>query len=137
MLLPAVNTTIASSIISGYDVITFDDLSEKNEKPINANRTVFVFIFGFIIADAVIVNRYSFNNSFLYDCLPVEKVTVIGFGDYLTFPDIEVNPRFYMKTFVNVSNLVFSSSKEFEVSNGYQHFSLFVTPNAKCVLSLN
>jgi hypothetical protein len=65
----------------------------------------------------------------MFFCNPVEKVTVIGFGTY-TIP--EVNLRFYIESFTNVSILIGGTFKKLEVSGEYQHFSLFVTPSKYC-----
>ena len=136
-LLTIFSTTISSTTIPRNTAITFCDLSQKNEIKINVNEIVFVFIFGFIIIDAIIVEKLSLENTTLYGCYPVEKVIIIGFGDYVTHPDTEANPRFYIKSFTNVSLLYFHSSKIFGVSDEYQHFSLFVTPLSMVGLYFN
>jgi hypothetical protein len=109
-------------------------LSEESEKTIFAHKTMLVIPFGFIIADAVIKYKLPYNYIYCYLCTPVEKVTIIGFGDYQN--DSELRPRFFMKTFTNVSGLIFYSYK-FDASQEYQHISSFVTLRTDCILLFN
>jgi cell division protein FtsW (lipid II flippase) len=134
MLLTVVSTTIVGATISSSNAIPLNDLSEESEKTIFANETMLVIPFVFIIADAVIKYKLPYNYIYCYLCSPVEKVTVIGFGDYQN--DSEFRPRFFMKTFTNVSGLIFYSYK-FDTSQEYQHISSFVTPRTDCILLFN
>jgi hypothetical protein len=97
------------------------------------NVTGFALFFGVITIDSVINDKQSSANDTFYTCQPVKKVTVIGLGMYHNLNNPEYNIRFYMKTFTNVSILGFISTKQFEVSDKYQHFSLFVIPRYFCI----
>jgi len=136
ILLTAVSTTIASATINGSNTILFNDLSEESEKTIFADATMLVIQFGFTIADAVIKYKLPYNYIYCYLCSPVEKVTVIGFGVYSSNYTSEPHGRFFMKTFTNVSGLIFYSYK-FDTSQEYQHISSFVTPRSDCILLFN
>jgi hypothetical protein len=88
------------------------------------NETGFISRIGFVSIDAIIKEKYVYENESIYMCQPVEEVTFIGFG--IKFPQ-DHWAHFYMSTFTNISVLSFVSSKNFEVSDEYQHISLFVT----------
>jgi len=85
-------------------------------------------------ADGVVTETTSHPGGYYYNCTPVEKVTVIGFGFYYTEDDTEFHTRFYMKSFTNVSELLFIASEQLDVSNESQHISLFVTHQTPCLL---
>ena len=108
-------------------ILPLSATSEKSEKTLNENGTGFVFKFGFVTIDAIIKEKESFGTETIYYCQPVEKVTVIGFGTYYNSGSPERDYRFYMETFTNVHSLGFSSTKNFDVSDEYQHFSLLST----------
>jgi len=136
MLLMAVSATIVSATNRNSNAILLDEL-EKNEKTNNANITGFYSFFGVMIADIVITESERHPGGYIYNCTPVEKVTVIGFGSYYNLNDPEANNRFYMKSFTNVSELLFISSTKYDVSDEYQHISLFVTRRTPCMLIFN
>ena len=88
------------------------------------NQTGLIGVFGFVSFDAIIKEKYTYENDSIYLCTPVETVTVIGFS--IIFPQ-DYRAHFYMKTYTNVSELIFVTSKNYEVLDEYQHISLFVT----------
>ena len=140
-ILPTIvgETPLASKpFIRGSNVIGFDDVSKECKKTIHTNGTYFNFLFGFMIIDAIIVliaDKTNFSSICL--CMPVEKVTVIGFGYYSSVTDSDVHVRFYVKSFSNVSSLVGVTYKKLEASVEYQFFSLFVLPLNSCVFNLD
>ena len=48
------------------------------------NQTGFISVFGFVCIDAIIKEKYTYENDSIYRCTPVEKVTYLGFG--INFP---------------------------------------------------
>jgi hypothetical protein len=135
-----VGGTLSASkpFIRGSNAIRFDDVSEECKKTIHTNGTYFNFLFGFILIDAVIALIADKTNvSSICLCMPVEKVTVIGFGSYGSVTDSDVHVRFYVKSFSNVSSLVGVTYKKLEASVEYQLFSLFVLPANSCVFKFN
>ena len=88
------------------------------------NQTGVIGVFGFVSFDAIIKEKYTYENDSIYLCTPVETVTVIGFS--IIFPQ-DYRAHFYMKTYTNVSELIFVTSKNYELLDEYQHISLFVT----------
>jgi len=98
-----------------------------NFKTYGYNATWFLFGFGIITVDGTIDYIWDFNSSWYnyFLCYNVSKVTVIGFGAY--YP--ELNMRFYKNTLTNVTYLVGSILKRLEVSDEYQHLSIFATRN--------
>ena len=140
MLPTIVGATLSAStpFIRSSNAIRFDDVSEECKKIIHTNATHFNFLFGFILIHAIIAiisDKTNFSNICL--CMPVEKVTVIGFGSYSSVNDTNVHVRFYVKSFTNVSSLVGVTYKKLEPSVEYQRFSLFVLPRNSCVFQLN
>jgi hypothetical protein len=144
MLLTVVSTVNASATISGSNAIPLDDLLEKSEKTTNITVPFSCLLFGFVIIDAIIMAVEPYNDSYIYACAPVKKLTVIGFGFTCTFngtfngTDVDGNYsdihfRFYMKTFTNVTQLAFATSRKLDTTLDYKHFSLFVTPRHLCV----
>jgi hypothetical protein len=134
MLLMVLSTTIISATNSGRNAITFDDLSEENEKTIyTIDSNVFNLFFGFIIVDAVIseVIPVPEANYYVFMCEPVQKVTVIGQDAYLESP---YNKRFFIKSFTNVSVLIGITFKELEESEDYQHFFVVIKSQFPCEL---
>jgi hypothetical protein len=133
MMLTTVSTTIASATIRDSNTITVSNLLEENEKTINTNETYFLLIFGFIIIDAIIERVEQDNNTYVFLCEPVEKVTIIGFGSYTDENITELHTHFYMKTFTNVSWIGGITFRKLEASEVYQHFSLFDGLRNMCV----
>ena len=130
--------SVSKPFIRDNNAIRFDDVSEECKKTIHTNATYFKFLFGFIRIDAVIaVIADKTNYSSICLCMPVEKVTIIGFGYYGTVNDSDVHIRFYVKSFSNVSSLVGVTYKKLEASVEYQLFSLFVLPLNSCVIQFN
>lgn len=124
--------------VRSSNAIRFEDMSEEWNTTFHSNATHFNFLFGVILIHAIIVmisDKTNFSNICL--CMPVEKVTVIGFGFYSSGNDPDVHRRFYVKSFTNVSSLVGVTYKKLESSAEYQRFSLFVLPRNSCVFQLN
>ena len=135
-----VGATLSAStpFVRSSNAIRFDDVSEECKTTIQTNATHFNFLFGFILIHAIIAmisDKTNFSNICL--CMPVEKVTVIGFGSYRSVNDSDVHVRFYVKSFTNLSSLVGVTYKKLEPSEEYQRFSLFVLPRNSCVFQLN
>jgi hypothetical protein len=144
MLLTVFITTIAGAIIRSSNALPLDDLLEKSEKTINIKVPLSCLLFGIVIIDAIIMVVEPYNDSYIYACAFVKKLTVIGFGFTCTFngtfngTDVDGNYsdihfRFYMKTFTNVTQLAFATSRKLDTTLDYKHFSLFVTPRHLCV----
>jgi len=98
---------------------------------------VFMVISGMVIVDAKITDVEQID-TFLYSFVggPVERVTVIGYGVYSTGNDTDMNPRFSMKTFTNVSEIQGIAYKTLQVSDVYQQFSFIVTSRNKTFLTV-
>jgi len=144
MLLTVVSTTIAGATIRGSTALPLDDLLEKSEKTANIKLPLSCLLFGIVIIDAIIMVVEPFNDSYIYACAPVKKLTVIGFGFTCTFngtfngTDVDgnfsdIHSRFYMKTFTNATQLAGLTSRKLETTLDYKHFSLFVTPRHPCI----
>ena len=128
----------STPFVCSSNTIRFYDMSEECKTTIHSNATHFNFLFGFILIHAIIAmisDKTNFSNICL--CMPVEKVTVIGFGFYSSVNDPDDHVRFYVKSFTNVSSLVGVTYKKLESSVEYQRFSLFVLPRNSCVFQLN
>jgi hypothetical protein len=98
---------------------------------------VFMVISGMVIVDAKITDVEQID-TFLYSFVggPVERVTVIGYGVYSTGNGTDMNPRFSMKTFTNVSEIQGIAYKTLQVSDAYQQFSFIVTARNKIFLTV-
>jgi PKD repeat protein len=110
---------------------------EKNENINDADANCFYLLFGFMIADAVINESESHTGDYVYQYTSVEKVTLMVLGFFYTLNDTEFDKLFYMKSFTNVSELLFLSSTKFDVSDEYQHMSFFVIRDMPCTLIFN
>jgi hypothetical protein len=136
MMLTIFSNTIAGAIIRGSNAIPFGDLSEEKEKTINTNENMLILLLGFMSADGVISSTEPLINRYIFDCSPVERVTVIGFGTYFNLSS-PIHIRFFMKSYTNVSELAGITYRKFETSEKYRHFSLFITPLTICMLWFN
>jgi hypothetical protein len=138
MLLPVVSTTLVGAPVRDSNAIPLDDFSEVSEKTIN--KTFFSLVFGVAIINAVVILRLPVNYTYFYLCLPVETVTIIGYGSYGTNNGINISWthfRCYMKTFPNVSEVAGFTNRKLKTSEKYQHFSTFVTIRRPCLIQFN
>ena len=134
ILLMGMSTTITSAATQSNHVSTNGILSQENEKTIcTSTENSFTVLFGVIITDAIIteVILWPEENYYIFFCEPLERVTVIGFG---TYDSPELNERFYMKTFYNVSSIMGGSYKEMAVTANYSTLLSLHTPMTPCML---
>ncbi|MBN1861615.1 MAG: hypothetical protein JW840_09170 [Candidatus Thermoplasmatota archaeon] len=88
----------------------------------------FLLLFGIITVDAKMTFVEKDNSSFFpyyyYFSDDVENVTIIGFGFLFHSNDTKLHPRFYMKTFTDVTMLAGFTYRKLMVSEESQHLTL-------------